>query len=196
MTKMNECALVRDLLPLYIDQVVSEETQVFIVEHLEKCPECKKMLEEMREELVIPLDVEQQKEEGILFENLKNAINKKVWKAVIISAFSVLFLMSSIIFLNRIQFEVEPSEVIFSENNGRVVMSYPGGLTWSAHGIPNDHGQTVWTIEFYQTFWDRYISPIYDSADHSYYLGEDNRCEIYDDDGNLLWRGSGMDSMN
>ena len=36
----NECSLVRDKLPLYLENMVSEETRAFIKEHLETCPEC------------------------------------------------------------------------------------------------------------------------------------------------------------
>lgn len=36
----NECSYVRDVLPLYLENMVSEETGAFIKEHLEKCGEC------------------------------------------------------------------------------------------------------------------------------------------------------------
>ena len=36
------CALVKDLLPLYIDELCSEETGEFIREHLDECEDCRK----------------------------------------------------------------------------------------------------------------------------------------------------------
>ena len=36
----NECSVVRDLLPLYLEGMVSEDTAAYIKEHLESCPEC------------------------------------------------------------------------------------------------------------------------------------------------------------
>ena len=36
----NECYIVRDILPLYLEDMVSEETAAFIKEHLEHCPAC------------------------------------------------------------------------------------------------------------------------------------------------------------
>lgn len=36
----NECSYVRDVLPLYIENMVREETGAFVREHLENCPEC------------------------------------------------------------------------------------------------------------------------------------------------------------
>lgn len=44
----NECSVVRDLLPLYLENMVSEETGAFIKEHLENCPECTADLEAMK----------------------------------------------------------------------------------------------------------------------------------------------------
>ena len=44
----NECSVVRDLLPLYLENMVSEETGAFIKEHLENCPECTAELEAMK----------------------------------------------------------------------------------------------------------------------------------------------------
>lgn len=39
-TKNNECAVARDLIPLYIDGAASPETSGFVKKHLEGCPEC------------------------------------------------------------------------------------------------------------------------------------------------------------
>ena len=44
----NECCYVRDVLPLYLEDMVSEETSAFVKEHLEKCPECAKEFEDMK----------------------------------------------------------------------------------------------------------------------------------------------------
>ena len=44
----NECAYVRDVLPLYLENMVSEETGAFVKEHLENCPECAAELEAMK----------------------------------------------------------------------------------------------------------------------------------------------------
>lgn len=44
--KLN-CALVRDLLPLYYDQVVEPETAAAVEAHLAGCPECRARLEAM-----------------------------------------------------------------------------------------------------------------------------------------------------
>lgn len=44
----NECTIIRDILPLYIDKMVSEDTIAFVEEHLEKCAACRTELEKMK----------------------------------------------------------------------------------------------------------------------------------------------------
>lgn len=48
-----DCKIVRDLLPNYIEQLTSEETNNFIENHLAECKECKETMENMKEELKI-----------------------------------------------------------------------------------------------------------------------------------------------
>ena len=45
----NECSIILDLLPLYVEDMVSEETAKYVSEHLATCPECQAELEKMRE---------------------------------------------------------------------------------------------------------------------------------------------------
>jgi hypothetical protein len=37
----NECNIIRDILPLYVEDMVSADTSAFVEEHLEKCAECR-----------------------------------------------------------------------------------------------------------------------------------------------------------
>ena len=43
-----ECEVIRDLLPLYADDVCSETSRELIREHLQECPECSAVLEKLR----------------------------------------------------------------------------------------------------------------------------------------------------
>lgn len=44
----NECSIVRDILPLYLENMVSDETGAFVKEHLKGCPECTAELETLK----------------------------------------------------------------------------------------------------------------------------------------------------
>lgn len=49
--KEKECKLVQDLLPNYIEKLTSEESNKFIEEHIKECTECKKILENMNNDM-------------------------------------------------------------------------------------------------------------------------------------------------
>ena len=44
----NQCNLIKDILPLYVEDMVSTDTQEFVNAHLEHCAECRAELERMR----------------------------------------------------------------------------------------------------------------------------------------------------
>lgn len=50
------CAVIRDLLPLYEDNAVSEETAELVREHLANCPDCREELRKMRTPISLPPD--------------------------------------------------------------------------------------------------------------------------------------------
>ena len=44
----NACNIIKDILPLYVEDMVSADTSAFVEEHLEKCAECRAELEDMK----------------------------------------------------------------------------------------------------------------------------------------------------
>lgn len=63
----NECFIVRDLLPSYIDELCSDETKSFIEGHVVQCTSCSRMLHQMNaefngvEQVELPIRTEQKK---------------------------------------------------------------------------------------------------------------------------------------
>ncbi len=53
MRKNNECKIIQDLLPSYIDKVTDGVTNQFVEKHLSECEVCKKILKNMNEEVVL-----------------------------------------------------------------------------------------------------------------------------------------------
>lgn len=59
---MMKCEIIRDLIPLYLDKVCSEDSRKLVEEHLEECSECRKYMKELETELEA---VKQKKEEDL-----------------------------------------------------------------------------------------------------------------------------------
>ena len=45
------CNVIKDLIPLYVDECCSEESALIVEEHVENCPECKRLYENMKKPL-------------------------------------------------------------------------------------------------------------------------------------------------
>lgn len=50
---MNKCDMIKDLLPLYADDVCSEESRKAVEEHINSCPDCKAELEKLRKNVSV-----------------------------------------------------------------------------------------------------------------------------------------------
>lgn len=53
-----ECGIIRDLMPLYIDKISSNESNELINSHVQHCVQCKRILETMEDEIAIVNDKE------------------------------------------------------------------------------------------------------------------------------------------
>ena len=61
MNKELQCNIVNDLLPLYMDDLTSEETNSFIKKHLEECQNCQNEYRTFKAEVIQPTGIMLQK---------------------------------------------------------------------------------------------------------------------------------------
>ena len=71
-----ECEIINDLLPNYVENLVSEETKKFVNEHISNCEQCKKQLEILREDRN-KINIKSKNEQKIELDYLKK-YNKKM----------------------------------------------------------------------------------------------------------------------
>lgn len=77
MSKLS-CEIIKDLIPLYIDDVCSKETAAAIEEHIKECPDCKALLESMKEDLPINGNSNSSsEEEKALIGKIKKTVDRK-----------------------------------------------------------------------------------------------------------------------
>ena len=117
----NECYIVRDLLPSYIDQLCSEESSRFIEQHIATCEQCAELLNQMRVEFdiqdqpEIPARIEQKKpfqKIAYFFKAQKNFtkfLSISFWIALIVTVGSFIY---SLNVLSELNDEREEAQVI------------------------------------------------------------------------------------
>ena len=88
---MNEanCNVIRDILPLYLDNAVSEDTAKMVEEHLHTCKECMEYKKKMEADIVVTENNEGKK--------LLRKINGRIRKKIVISVAAAIAALAALI---------------------------------------------------------------------------------------------------
>ena len=106
------CEIIKDLLPLYHDNVCSAESRVLIEEHLEECPTCKELLKAISDELAHPTSAIDEKKPLKAFQAiLKRMKLKSFLMGAAIAIVASLALMTAISWLTQPRWTV-PIELL------------------------------------------------------------------------------------
>lgn len=159
----NECSIVCDLLPLYAEDMVSEDTAEFVKEHLGNCPTCRAELEKLRKPVqpvaaqhVPDIDAEPLK-------RLKKALLMEKVQAILCTAAVLLALMlSGLSFLTAPEYFAYSQELVTVTEgaNGEATISFSSEITYyklQRIADPADK-QTVYHLEVWTCAWDRMFS--------------------------------------
>ncbi|MBR5357339.1 MAG: zf-HC2 domain-containing protein [Lachnospiraceae bacterium] len=92
------CETIKDLLPSYIDGLLSESVKAEVEIHLEACEECRAYLEELKEKSNNERDKEESKEDSFVKKAKK--INYYAIGIIIGASIPVIALAAWIIFIN------------------------------------------------------------------------------------------------
>jgi hypothetical protein len=84
-----KCTIIQDILPLYIDEVVSQDTKEMVDQHLQHCEKCQKEYETMKSKLYIPAENK---------APIIKGINKKWRKKKVIISFASIFATAIILY--------------------------------------------------------------------------------------------------
>ena len=93
------CSIIQDLLPNYIENLVSEDTKEYVSNHIIKCEECKKILKNMKGDNVDELNNALEKEaEARIVKTIKRHKRTKLILKTIAIVLAFILLVSVICF--------------------------------------------------------------------------------------------------
>ena len=110
-----ECSVVQDLLPLYVENMVSEGTAVFVKEHLKNCSDCAAEFERLKSGKQIDVaGVPQREHDAEVITAVKKKIAKRILKTVgaVCLVFAALF--SAVLFYMSIDYPVTKDNISLS----------------------------------------------------------------------------------
>ncbi|MBU3145659.1 zf-HC2 domain-containing protein [Clostridium sp. CF012] len=186
------CEIVKDLLPLYYDDVCSNESRTTVKEHLLECDTCKKYLDSMNSDFI---QTNGDKAAEQAKSNILKGISKKLFrKNVMISAISVICAIAvlfggfSLIFHYQIPIPYNNGLVsVKMGNNGMPDVSFNGDDYYCSYGwtvaIEKDGiKQNVAYIYFTDSIWTKKFSKPQKNKEYKYSI---NNISYYDfNDGN------------
>ena len=141
------CGIIRDLLPLYIDDVCNEESKQAVENHLSECEKCRNYYESMKSTEGFVAKENDNSEDMKMANNLKNVkskINKKIRNIVLGAVAAMVFVIVGVTLLFNVALkEVSPDDVIVSAN----VYSFEELIENSASNVPNSESVTIYSSD-------------------------------------------------
>lgn len=160
------CNVIGDLLPLYVDGVVSEDTKKLVEEHLAECAECRKAAEDMEKDLVLPVHETVGAAETSFLQKMKKTWKKgRIRTAVISVAVTAVVILGSYMALTFPQWIIpyEPESFSVAVEDGQVCVYYTGeGKINCSYGYD---GEEEFFLYFTQNPWSAYIEPLLGDAE-------------------------------
>lgn len=155
----NECSIVRDLLPLYAEGMVSPETASFVEEHLKDCEHCRNEYERLKAPCAVPA----QDDAAPLLMLQKKMAAKRLWTIVLTAVFAVALLVSAFAVLDAPVYLPYTEELLAVEpvgENGLQITFDPSvtDFNYTVYQDPDGGNFYYCDVEAWYSLWDRWFS--------------------------------------
>ena len=96
MEKIN-CNVIQDILTLYIDDSVSDDTKALVEEHLQNCEGCRRLYNELTEDMMVPVEIKDDNKEVKELQNFKRFLLRKRIRIILFSVVGTVICLAGII---------------------------------------------------------------------------------------------------
>ncbi|MCP3030830.1 zf-HC2 domain-containing protein [Halobacillus sp. A1] len=152
------CNMIRDILPLYVENMASQDTRDIVEEHIVSCENCKKRLEEMRtfEEQPVDTDIAP-------LRNIQNTLRRKKLQTIILSVMvTLVFAVVTMAYLTTPEYISynENAVSIIEKDDGTVLLNFSEEVSgFNVNQYPAaDNSGYVYDITTWETIWHQKIS--------------------------------------
>lgn len=151
------CNVIKDVLPLYLENMLSDDSCIMVEEHIEQCQECKNYLNEMRTFNKMPVD----RNTSPLLKIKSKLRKKKIQTAIFSMMFSIMLFVITIAFLTAPEYipYSERSVTINEIGNGSVLAQFEDTVYgYDINRYPTDDNTGyVYHITTWNSIWNRNI---------------------------------------
>jgi|GEM_PF-3063022 len=183
---MNSCDIIRDLLPLYADNVASDGSRALVDEHIKSCKDCREMLARLQEgEVTIPVQVDKAE-----ISTLKTMKRKLFFKTFTIAcaaiAATILLIFGAFGYYTPLPYAAEKMSVI-AASDGTIDILYDGNYT-GATGLQ-------WGDEFFVGFDGTLFTRLFPGSEKAQYRIGSTFSAVFDAHGQPLSLSAAFDAQ-
>lgn len=155
----NECNVIRDILPLYAEKIVSADTAELVEEHLSKCAECRAEYSKMQEPEQPAEDID-----AAPLEELSRRLRiKRIQTVVMTAAFVIAILVSVFAVLDAPEYLPYSDKTVTAEAIGddAMLLTFDKSATdydYDIYKDPNGGDFYYCEVEAWTSTWDRLFS--------------------------------------
>lgn len=155
----NECSIIRDLLPLYAENMVSDDTAAFVAEHLKSCEACRKEYEQIKKPKPI-----QKGNDAAPLQKLSHKLKlKRIQTIALTAVFVIALLVSAFAVLGAPIYQPYSEGIVTIEELGDkgLTLTFDKNVTdfhYDIHDDPDDSSICICDIEAWTTLWDKWFS--------------------------------------
>jgi len=151
--KKNDCNLIRDLMPLVIDRVASDESREAVENHILSCEECKKQYDQMKADLPDDTRVEYEADQQKFMDALKSLRRSRLRRRICTIAVAAVVCLVAVIggaftydrLFNRYSVPVELDRYTVS------LAQLKDGTIMATADVSNMHFNRLSTSDFFPT---------------------------------------------
>lgn len=186
MKKIN-CNIIRDILPLYLDDVVCDDTKELVEDHLNVCDSCRMEAEILGQNIALPTNRNIKLSDAKVVKKLKNRLfRKKVVVSVISVVVSVAIVIGIYAYMSLTSSYIpyDSANIRIEDDNGELYVSYDGDhlagtvIVHTEVTIDGEEKDAV-IFSYYETLWSRYVEPLFNqSQEESGICGLGDKSEI------------------
>ena len=132
------CVLIKDLLPLYAEQMTGEETNALVREHLEGCPACREALNGLEKPEITPAESLQ------AMQKLKKSLRARRWRTAALAALIVFLPLFTFFARSTVKQYLPYSEGLVTVEGVKPYdpsEPFPGSGGFTGYGVRDDEYQ-------------------------------------------------------
>ena len=159
-----ECSIVRDLLPLYVEDMVSPETAAFVGGHLKSCETCQAEVQRLRQPPDVTPPAQEERPEAPLRRLQKKLLLKRIQTALLAGGFVLVVLLSAFAILSAPRYFPYTAQLleVTEQADGSLTITFDQAVTQcqveSLGTQEPDNQSESYSIQAWTSPWDQWFS--------------------------------------